>query len=128
MTVEQTKIVVKPHEGSMAAGATPPADERRSVQKNSRAFFGMSKETIDSGQLICGSPGLKLPTAELVAAPLRIVGARESPHFPPPQCARIYSGLHTVSPAKFITTLKSPATAPTASTLAAQIRTTQPTL
>jgi hypothetical protein len=44
----------------------------------------MSKETIDSGQLICGSLGLKLPTAELVAAPLRIVVARESPHFLPP--------------------------------------------
>src|SRR5260370_9672771 len=128
MTVEQTKIVVKPHKCSMAAGAKPPDEQRRSVQKNSRAFFGMSKETIDSGQLICGSPGLKPPTAELVAAPLRIVGAPESPHFPPPQCARIYSGLHTVSPAKFITTLKRPATTPSVRTLAAQIRTSQPTL
>jgi len=62
----------------------PPDEQRRSVPKNSRAFFGMSKETIDSGQLICGSLGLKLPTAELVAAPLRIVVARESPHFLPP--------------------------------------------
>jgi hypothetical protein len=32
-----------------------------------------------------------------VTAPLRIVGAREPPHFLPPQCARIYSEFHTVS-------------------------------
>src|SRR5258707_6745404 len=36
--------------------------------------------------------------------------------------------LHTVSPARFITTLKRPATTPSARTLAAQIRTSQPTL
>jgi len=36
--------------------------------------------------------------------------------------------LHTFNPARFITTLKRPATTPSARTLAAQIRTSQPTL
>ena len=128
MTVEQTKIVVKSQKCSMlaerkSAGRTTPI-----CSEEQPGVFGMSKETIDGGQLICGSPGLKLPTAELVAAPLRIVGAREPPHFLPPQCVRIYSEFHTVSPARFITTLKRPATTPSARTLAAQIRTSQPTL
>jgi hypothetical protein len=56
------------------------------------------------------------------------IGARESPNFLPPQRARLYSELYTVSPARFITTLKRPATTPSAATLAAQIRTSQPTL
>src|SRR5260370_37542371 len=42
------------------------------------------------------------------------------------QCARSYVELHTVSPARFITTLKRPATTPSARTLVAQIRTSQP--
>jgi len=48
--------------------------------------FGMSKNAIGGGQLICGSPGLRLPTFELVAAPFRVVGARAA-YFLPPQCA-----------------------------------------
>jgi hypothetical protein len=56
------------------------------------------------------------------------MGARELPNFLLPQRARIYSELHTVSPARFITALKRPATTPSATTLAAQIRTSQPTL
>src|SRR5271169_5425797 len=42
--------------------------------------------------------------------------------------ARSYFELHTVSPARFIATLKTPATTPSARTLAVQIRTSQPTL
>src|SRR5260370_6634740 len=72
--------------------------------------------------------GSQAANREPVAAPLRIVGAREPPHFLPPQCARIYSEFHTVSPARFITTLKRPATTPSARTLPAQIKTSQPTL
>jgi hypothetical protein len=126
MTVEQTKIVVKLQKCSMSAERKSAGRTTPICSEEQPGVFGMSKETIGGGQLICGSPGLKLPTAELVAAPLRIVGAREPPHFLP-QCARIYAEFHTVSPARFITTLKRPATTPSARTLAAQIRTSQPT-
>src|ERR1700720_543284 len=44
------------------------------------------------------------------------------------QYARSCFELHTVSPARFITTLKRPATTPSARTLPAQIRISQPTL
>jgi hypothetical protein len=128
MTVEQTKIVVKSQKCSMSAERKSAGRTTPICSEEQPGVFGMSKETIGGGQLICGSPGLKLPTAELVAAPLRIVGAHEPPHFLPPQCARIYSEFHAVSPARFIATLKRPATAPNARTLAAQIRTSQPTL
>src|SRR6266852_5324789 len=111
-----TKIVVKSQKCSMSAERKSAGRTTPICSEEQPGVFGMSKKTIGGGQLICGSPGLKLPTAELVAAPLRIVGAREPPHFLPPQCARIYSEFHTVSPARFITTLKRPATTPSART------------
>src|SRR6266403_2300483 len=77
MTVEQTKIVVKSQNCSMSAERKSAGRTTPICSEEQPGVFGMSKETIDGGQLICGSPGLKLPTAELVAAPLRIVGARE---------------------------------------------------
>jgi hypothetical protein len=63
MAVEQTKIVVKSRKCSMSAerksaGRTTPicSEEQpgvfRHIKRNNR------------GQMICGSPGLKLPTAE----------------------------------------------------------------
>ena len=128
MTVEQTKIIVKSQKCSMSAEGKSAGRTTPICSEEQPGVFGMSKETIEGGQLICGSPGLKLPTAELVAAPLRIVGAREPPHFLLPQCARIYSEFHTVNPARFITTLKRPATTLCARTPPAQIRTSQPTL
>src|SRR5882672_7969258 len=79
-------------------------------------------------EAIDGGRGLKRPTAEPVPPRSGLWGAREPPHFLPPQCVRTFSELHTVSPARFITTLKRPATTPSARTLAAQIRTSQPTL
>ena len=54
-----------------SAGRTTPV-----CSEEQAGVFGMSKETIDGDQLICGSRGLKLLTAEPVAAPFRIVGAR----------------------------------------------------
>jgi len=86
MTVEQTKIVVKSQKCSMSAERKSAGRTTPICSEEQPGVFGMSKETIGGGQLICGSPGLKLPTAELVAAPLRIVSAREPPHFLPPQC------------------------------------------
>jgi hypothetical protein len=128
MTVEQTKIVVKSQKRSMSAERQSAERTDADLFREQPGVFDMSKKQSVAASLICGWPGLKLSTAELVAAPLRIVGAREPPHFLPPQCARIYSEFHTVSPARFITTLKRPATTPSARTLATQIRTSQPTL
>jgi hypothetical protein len=102
MTVEQTKIVVKSQKCSMSAERKSAGRTTPICSEEQPGVFRHVKRTINGGQLICGSPGLKPPTAEPVAAPLWIVGARQPPRFLPPQCARIYSEFHTVSPAKFI--------------------------
>jgi hypothetical protein len=87
MTVEQTKIVVKSQKCSMSAERKSAGRTTPICSEGQPGVFGMSKKTIGGGQLICGSPSLRLPTFELAAAPLRIVGAREPPYFPPLQCA-----------------------------------------
>jgi hypothetical protein len=71
MTVEQTKIVVKLQKCSMSAERKSAGRTTPICSEEQPGVCGMSKETIGGGQLICGSPGLKLPTAELVAAPDR---------------------------------------------------------
>jgi hypothetical protein len=80
VTVEQTKIVVKSRKCSMSAERKSAGRTTPICSEEQSGVFGMSKETIDGGQLIFGSTGLKLPTAEPVAAPLRIAGrARVAP-------------------------------------------------
>jgi hypothetical protein len=128
VTAEQTKIVVKSQKCSMSAERKSAGRTTPICSEEQPGVFGMSKETIDGGRPICGATCLKPPTAEPVAAPLRIAARARVDHFLPPQCARIYSELHTVSPARLITALKKPATTPSATTLAAQIRISQPTL
>src|SRR6266404_456497 len=78
MRVEQTKIVVKSQKRWMSA-------ERKSAGRTtpicSEGQPGMSKNAIGGGQLICGSPGLRPPTFELVAAPAQDRGRARRPIF-----------------------------------------------
>jgi hypothetical protein len=55
MTVEQTKIVVKPQKFSASAERKSAGRTTPICSEEQPGVFGMSKETIDSGQLICGS-------------------------------------------------------------------------
>src|SRR5947208_10087459 len=85
--VEQTKIIVKSQKRWMSAERKSAGRTTPICSEGQPGVFGMSKNAIGGGQLICGSPGLRLPTFELVAAPRSGSWARAPPHFLPPQCA-----------------------------------------
>jgi hypothetical protein len=81
MRVEQTKIVVKSQKRWMSAERKSAGRTTPICSEGQPGVFGMSKNAIGGGQLICGSPGLRLPTFELVAAPAQDRGRARRPIF-----------------------------------------------
>jgi hypothetical protein len=81
MAVEQTKIVVKSRKCSMSAERKSAGRTTPICSEEQPGVFGMSKETIGGGQLICGSPGSQAANRRTGSRPLRILGAREPPIF-----------------------------------------------
>ena len=125
MTVLQTKIAVKSQKCSMSAERKSAGRTTPICSEEQPGVFGMSKKTIGGGQLICGSP--QAANLRTGSRPVPGRGRASRPIF----CrlnARDLFELHAVNPARFITTLKRPATTPSARTLAVQIKTSQPTL